>query len=745
MVRDNRLNELEVTDSDKSHVVAALSEIASCCKRSVVGKLLPEALYVHVVVLHALDPLLQQYESSARTAASQAEGATLVKFSTSKPKISYLFYPDFDTDPHPALQASLQVDLETLEVTYRDYSSSENPFILHRKETFVTPDYPLYEQFAELTRAQEALGLLNHTSAIGTRAGWEKRLQAFGVKIQGHRLISSAPEKVALNSVMLSSSNRPQDKEPTANLGSGEGLRIERHKAAIFRYDLSRPVRLALEANLFTPETTFFDYGCGHGGDVHRIAHQGYTSTGWDPYYSPEIPHTPADIVNLGYVINVIEDPTERQEALVNAWELTQKVLLVSAQVLIADSNRGVVAYGDGVITARNTFQKYYEQEELKRYIDQVLGVDAVPVALGIYFVFRDEAQAQLFRASRYRSRATTPRVRAHIKRFEDYQELLAPLMSFVTERGRLPSKGELPQEEDINAEFGTLRRAFQVILQATNPQEWEEISEKRRQDLMVYLALSKFSHRPKLGDLAPEVQEDIRMLFGTYKQACHNADIMLYSVGNLEILAECCQSSPIGKKLPNSLLIHVCALQSLDPLLRLYEGCASRTIGRLEEANVIKFHTKSAKISYLYYPEFDTDPHPALQTCMVINLQDLHVSYRDYDTDDDPPVLHQKDTLVTPDYPQYEKFAKLTRQEEDWGLFDDWRGINHRSGWLKCLADHCATLKGYQLYWRKDADPYKLKVLRSAVKSRQDKRRNISNIKDVESTSSSSGEEYES
>lgn len=700
---DNSFNTHEETcktSEPKLSSIPELRAIASCCKHSPVGKLLPDALYVHLASLHALDPKLQQYESCARSATSQVEKATLVKFSTIKPKISYLFYPDFDTDPHPALQASIQIDLETLEVRYQDFSARDNPPILHRKETFVTPEYPLYEQFAALTRAQETLGLLDDSKGIGTLQGWQKRLQSYGVQLQGHSIIHS------------------------------QAPRIERHKAAIFRNDLSRPVRLALEAGLFSPDTTFFDYGCGHGSDITRIAEQGYTSVGWDPYYSPDTPRTPADLVNIGYVINVIEDPTERREALVNAWELTRKVLLVAAQVLIADSNRGLIAYGDGIITSRNTFQKYYDQEELKLYIDQVLSVDAIPIALGIYLVFRDEAQAQLFRASRFRSRATTPRVRSHIKRFEDYQELLAPLMTFITERGRLPNKGELPQEADINAEFSTLRRAFQVILQATDPQEWEAISEKRRQDLMVYLALSQFSRRPKLGDLAPEAQEDIKALFGTYKQAWLNADEMLFSLGNSDIIVERCQNSQVGKKLPNSLWVHVSALFALDPLLRLYEGCASRTIGRLEQANVIKFHTKTAKISYLFYPDFDTDPHPALHTSMEIDLRDLHVSYRDYDYDEDPPLLHQKDALVTPDYPLYQKFAQLTRQEFDWGLLDNWRSISHRSGWLKCLADHCAILKGYQLYWQKDADPYKLKVLRCAVKSRQDKRRNDNNQK---------------
>jgi DNA phosphorothioation-associated putative methyltransferase len=88
-------------------------------------------------------------------------------------------------------------------------------------------------------------------------------------------------------------------------------------------------------------------------------------------------------------------------------------------------------------------------------------------------------------------------------KRFEDYKELLTPLMAFFTERGRLPTLEELPETESLNAEFGNLRRAFQIVLQATNPPEWDAISDRRRQDLLVYLALSHFGRRPKLRDLS--------------------------------------------------------------------------------------------------------------------------------------------------------------------------------------------------------------------------------------------------
>lgn len=706
----------EVCTTSQAHVfVTSFDQLIACCDRSQTGKRLPGALYVHISALPALERSLQDYENLARQHLKKLEGATLVKFSTDQPRVSYLSYPDFDTDAHPALQWSIQVDLVTSQVGVRNYNDTDNPPVLHRKETFVTSDYPLYQLFAELTRQEEAFGLLNQSREIGTREGWAKRLTDCGIEIQGHDLAC-----------------------PTSRTGVISQPKIDRHKAALLRTELSKPVRVALEAGLFSSETTFFDYGCGHGGDVERIGDHGYTSSGWDPYYRTYASCQAADIVNLGYVINVIEDPAERRKALLNAWELTQTLLIVAAQVLIEDRIRGVMAYSDGIITRRNTFQKNYSQEELKSYVDQVLGVDAIPVALGIYFVFRDEALAQTFRASRFRSRTTIPRVKASIKQFEQSQEILAPLMEFFTERGRLPIGEELQGYPDLLAKFGTVRRAFQVVVQATDAQEWYAISETRRQDLLVYIALSNFDREDNRGEttsslkfrqLASVIQHDIKGLFGNYQQACTAANLMLLSLGNLKAVAERCQASEIGKKSSNSLLVHVSALDSLDPLLRLYEGCASRTIGRPEELTVVKFHTSRPKISYLFYPDFDREPHPRLRTNMQIDLQDLHVYYRDYNPDDNPPVLHQKELLLQSDYPLYKKFAKLSQQEADWGLLDNLGKIRDFQSWQKCLEEHCAELRGHRVVWRKDADPYRMKLQRSRIRAQQCQRQFTSDL----------------
>ena len=140
-------------------------------------------------------------------------------------------------------------------------------------------------------------------------------------------------------------------------------------KTAISRWSISRPVALALEDGLISKETTFFDYGCGRGGDIRRLHDMGIEVSGWDPAYFPEEERTPADVVNLGYVINVIEDLEERAVVLYAAWNLAQRVLIVSARLEWEARQIAGDYQGDGIVTRKRTFQKFYTQEELRDWI----------------------------------------------------------------------------------------------------------------------------------------------------------------------------------------------------------------------------------------------------------------------------------------------------------------------------------------------------------------------------------------
>ena len=86
---------------------------------------------------------------------------------------------------------------------------------------------------------------------------------------------------------------------------------------------------------------TIFDYGCGKGDDVRILRHNGINASGWDPHFAPDVPRRPADVVNLGFVINVIEDAHERVEALRGAYTLASRVLCVAAMLARSEQLNG--------------------------------------------------------------------------------------------------------------------------------------------------------------------------------------------------------------------------------------------------------------------------------------------------------------------------------------------------------------------------------------------------------------------
>ena len=96
--------------------------------------------------------------------------------------------------------------------------------------------------------------------------------------------------------------------------------------------------------------------------------------SGWDPVHAPDGDRRPASVVNLGYVVNVIEDPGERVEVLRRAWSLAADVLVVSGRLVNERPARGAPAFADGVMTRLGTFQKFYEQSELRDWIEATLG-----------------------------------------------------------------------------------------------------------------------------------------------------------------------------------------------------------------------------------------------------------------------------------------------------------------------------------------------------------------------------------
>lgn len=58
------------------------------------------------------------------------------------------------------------------------------------------------------------------------------------------------------------------------------------------------------------PDFTLLDYGYGHGDDIRTVLRLGNDTIRWDPVCGPHGELRTSEVMNLGYVANVIEDPT---------------------------------------------------------------------------------------------------------------------------------------------------------------------------------------------------------------------------------------------------------------------------------------------------------------------------------------------------------------------------------------------------------------------------------------------------
>jgi DNA phosphorothioation-associated putative methyltransferase len=619
------------------------------------GKAVNSALYVYRLPDMDLGEELNTLMSQLSAAYNVSIDFNILKFRLDEPKISFLYYPDFFELPHPALRAAITIDLATGKCRTTDYSRHNNRPILHRKETFLPSTHESYSAFRALTQAEEAAGLYENTTAIGFSLNWERLLAKKGLSIEGHTL-----QKFA-------------DSSPRQE--SNERVDIARHKTALTRYDLSKPTKSLLQHGLLRKDQSFFDYGCGLGTDIKALSALGYSSAGWDPVHRSDTPREPADVVNLGYVLNVIEDPAERIDTLCSAFRLAKRLLVVAGLINRTVDESVAVQYRDGIITKRNTFQKYFDQSELQQLIEDALETTATPVALGIFFVFRDHADQQDFLAARTKRRIDwtqlagrlglgTPRERKGRLRatlYEAHQELLDAFAQASLELGRLPDIGEFAREAELREVIGTAKAAQRLLAERFGTSAFDDARENRRGDLNVYLALANLRKTIPFGQLSERLRRDIKSLFGDYKSALQSGRELLFAAGDPGEIELACEGLNLGLQDEQALFIHRSLLESLPPILRVYVGCALMRYGDMAEVDIIKIHKASGKVTFLLYDDFEDKPLPELRQRTKVNLRTLFVQVFEYPESPQSQLLYFKELYLSPDHSDAEHMRKFS------------------------------------------------------------------------------------
>jgi DNA phosphorothioation-associated putative methyltransferase len=469
---------------------------------------------------------------------------------------------------------------------------------------------------------------------------------------------------------------------------------IQRHRTAIRRLGHSRPVALAQAQGLIAPEFSFFDYGCGFGEDIQLLRDSGVQAEGWDPHYRPQTPLSAADCVNLGYVLNVIEEVQEREQTLRAAFDLARRALVVSVRV--DQSLNSGTEFSDGLVTNSGSFQKIYTQSEFRQYLEAILGRQPYMAGLGIAYVFKDESveSAHLARLS------ITPLNRERADLFSQFaadpdgQELVETTRKL----GRPPLPSEFDRYSALLLRFGSRSRIDRLASGLLNPQALAEARDAKRNDILTYFAMLQLRgvRPPPIRLLPPETQADIKLLWPSYKSAMHEGQQFLFQLGKPELIREACISALVGKRLPADFYLHRSAEESLPALLRVLIFAARQIVGEVDY-NIIKFTTDGRKISFLKYKDFDEEAHPELLHSVRVHLPSASYAIRDYSSSENPPILHRKESFVDPLYQNYSAFSELTRQEEDLGLLSR-VDIGFKSEWLRLLSERRLHIIGHEV-----------------------------------------------
>jgi DNA phosphorothioation-associated putative methyltransferase len=624
------------------------------------GKRLPQGIYLHESCLGSLPrPVAEAAEHARKIAGLDVGAFNVVKFALEQLKVGLLHYPRFFEDGFPSLIASWSVDLVKERVILKGYMADSNPPVLHRKETLLPPRHPARSQFEALTRQAEALGLFENVELIGRYREWNERLARIGFREDSNRLVP-----------LDGGTARPAP-YPEA---------IYRHRTALARSALSTPMQALWRHGYLDGTHSIFDYGCGRGDDIRALTERSIQASGWDPHFAPDGARREADVVNLGFVLNVIENVDERAKALRNAFTLCRRLMVVA--VLLEDRtayerNR---LFRDGVLTPRGTFQKYFHQGELRQYLETCLGREPIAVAPGIFFVFRNDLEEQRFLVERQHTRRPLlslprpPRVpgkeprppRTRVVRpskWDSHKDLLDLFWQRLLDLGRPPEGDEFDRLEEMERSVASSRRVVRHLISVRGDEGQRLVDTARKAkvaDLLVYFALNLFERRRSFSSLPESVRRDVRCFWRSYAAAQADAGALMFSIGQPEGIRRACleaEATGSGRLVDDhAFFVATRYIPQLPIVLRVLLGCAARLCGELDTVDLVKIHLESAKVSLLTYDAFEEKALPELLERVKVDLriQEIRTFYYGEGVRTQRQLLYLKSRFVPNSFPRY-------------------------------------------------------------------------------------------
>ena len=329
--------------------------------------------------------------------------------------------------------------------------------------------------------------------------------------------------------------------------------------------------------------------------------------------------------------------------------------------------------FGDGYLTSRNTFQRYFSQGELQNFIESVLDEQAIPVGPGVFFVFKDRYLEQQFLSGRQSDPSRAPRLlaaraalpralratrRVKAKPEEDpmRQAEAQAIWQHALQLGRLPEEDEYLELSQAVQVFGSWSRALRAVSRLADQDLLQQAASARSDEIRAFFAMQAFGRRKPLRDLEPRLRRDIKTFFGSLSVAEAEGRRLLHQCADVEVVKAACEraaSTGLGYlDGDHSLQLHTSLVSRLDPVLRVYVGCATALYGDVLSADLVKIHIHSGKITLMKFDDFVGKPLPRMLERVKVKLRDQDLDFFEYGGQYAPPFLYFKSRYINEEFP---------------------------------------------------------------------------------------------
>ena len=199
----------------------------------------------------------------------------------------------------------------------------------------------------------------------------------------------------------------------------------------------------------------------------------------------------------------------------------------------------------------------------------------------------------------------------------------------------------------------------------------------------------------PSRSAISPTASRQTFPSFSAHSRGLKQGRDLLHSVADSSTIVLACDEAAVGWQDERSLYVRSSHAGQLPTVLRTLLACAELLYGDISEADILRIHKFSGKVTFLSYSNFQSKLLPQLAIRTKVDLRAARVDVFDHSSD--RQLLYFKERFLDADDPERERLLLISDKFRHLGISDSvflgpaavaLRQMLHDSGETELLCD---------------------------------------------------------